>query len=142
VCEVFLSSDPPKYMTWKQLLARGYFVVPPESKPEHRARSVGAGLPRAQEGRAEPSPLPSEYGEEYLRGLQTQSGKFELNWPASGAPEISAGRQPHIPVEGRSTRSCTNVIPATHFTSSTLQLSYADDGGDSFINDIEDHRVR
>jgi len=144
--EVFLSSDLPKYMTWKQLLERGYFVVPPESKPENRSPVSWRWF---AEGRKkdvpEPSPLPSEYGEEYLRGLQTQSGKFEFE-PASlrraGDPERPAVNR-YIPSwEGRSTRELYERYPL-QLISPHPRFSFHThtDGKDSFINDIEDHRV-
>ena len=77
--EQFLSSDLPKHISWKEFLRKGYFVVPSELKRENRAPVSWRWF---AEGRKkdvpEPGPLPSEYGETYLEGLQTQSGKFEF----------------------------------------------------------------
>jgi molybdopterin guanine dinucleotide-containing S/N-oxide reductase-like protein len=144
--EVFLSSDLPKYMTWKQLLERGYFVVPPESKPEHRSPVSWRWFAEDRKKDVpEPSPLPSEYGEEYLRGLQTQSGKFEFE-PASlkraGDPERPAVNR-YIPSwEGRSTMELYERYPL-QLISPHPRFSFhtQTDGKDSIINDIEDHRV-
>jgi len=144
--EVFLSSDLPRHISWKKFLQRGYFVVPPESKPENRAPVSWRWF---AEGRKkdvpEPSPLPSEYGEQYLRGLQTQSGKFEFE-PASlklaGDPERPAVNR-YIPSwEGRSTQDLYERYPL-QLISPHPRFSFhtQSDGKDSVVNDIEDHRV-
>ncbi len=78
VKRLFDASDLPKYISWKKFLEKGYYVVPP--LPEDRRDPVS--LRWFYEGRKkdvpEPHPLPGDYGEEFMRGLQTQSGKFEF----------------------------------------------------------------
>jgi trimethylamine-N-oxide reductase (cytochrome c) len=144
--EIFLSSDLPRHITWKQFLRRGYFVVPPEAKPEHRTPVSWRWF---AEGRKkdvpEPSPLPSEYGGQYLSGLQTQSGKFEFE-PASlksaGDPERPAVNR-YIPSwEGAGTENLHDRYPL-QLISPHPRFSFhtQTDGKDSIINDIEEHRV-
>ena len=144
--EVFLSSDLPRHITWKQFLERGYFVVPPEAKPEHRTPVSWRWF---AEGRKkdvpEPSPLPSEYGEQYLSGLQTQSGKFEFeaaSLKSAGDPERPAVNR-YIPSwEGPGTENLCGRYPL-QLISPHPRFSFhtQTDGKDSIINDIEDHRV-
>jgi trimethylamine-N-oxide reductase (cytochrome c) len=95
----------------------------------------------------EPSPLPAEYGEEYLGGLQTQSGKFEFE-PASlkrfGQDPERPALNRYIPAwEGRQTKALYErfplqlISPHPRFSFHTMG-----DGKNSAINDIADHRLR
>jgi trimethylamine-N-oxide reductase (cytochrome c) len=94
----------------------------------------------------EPSPLPSEYGEEYLKGLQTQSGKFEFEPSSLKRFDEDPGRPPinrYMPSwEGRQTKELFAryplqlITPHPRFSFHTLG-----DGKDSIVNDIQDHRV-
>ncbi len=145
--EQFLSSDLPKHVSWKTFLSKGYFVVPSELKPENRTPVSWRWF---AEGRKkdvpEPGPLPSEYGETYLEGLQTQSGKFEFE--ASSLKRF--GQDPERPPvneyipswEGRRTTELLKryplqlISPHPRFSFHTLG-----DGKDSVVNDIRDHRV-
>jgi trimethylamine-N-oxide reductase (cytochrome c) len=93
----------------------------------------------------EPSPLPSEYGEQYLSGLQTQSGKFEFeaaSLKSAGDPERPAVNR-YIPSwEGPGTENLCGRYPL-QLISPHPRFSFhtQTDGKDSIINDIEDHRV-
>ncbi len=145
--EVFLGSDLSKSISWKDFLKKGYFVVPPETKAANRTKVSWRWF---AEGRKkdvpEPAPLPSEYGEEYLSGLQTQSGKFEFE--ASSLKRF--GQDPERPPvnryipswEGRRTAELYDrfplqlISPHPRFSFHTMG-----DGKDSVINDIADHRV-
>jgi len=145
--EQFLSSDVSKRISWKKFLKKGYYVVPPEVNEANRAP---ASMRWFAEGRKkdvpEPSPLPAEYGEEYLRGLQTQSGKFEFEPESLKRYGQDPERPPinrYIPAwEGRQTDDLMAryplqlITPHPRFSFHTLG-----DGKDSVINDIEDHRV-
>ena len=75
---IFDSSDLPKVVSWKDFLKKGYHVIGPG--PE--AARPPVDMRWYAEGRAkdtpEPLPLPGQYGEEFLKGLPTQSGKFEF----------------------------------------------------------------
>jgi trimethylamine-N-oxide reductase (cytochrome c) len=144
--EVFLSSDLPRYISWKEFLRKGYYVVPAESKPENRTPVSWRWF---AEGRKkdvpEPSPLPSEYGEKYLQGLQTQSGKFEFA-PASLERFADPERPPvnrYIPSwEGRQSAELFRRYPLMLISPHPRYSFHTQaDGKDGFINDIEDHRV-
>jgi trimethylamine-N-oxide reductase (cytochrome c) len=144
--EQFFSSDLPKVISWKKFLKKGYYVVPAETKSENRAPT---SMRWFAEGRKkdvpEPSPLPCEYGEEYLEGIQTQSGKIEFE-PSSLKRFYDPERPPvnkYIPAwEGRQTRELYErfplqlITPHPRFSFHTLG-----DGKDSIVNDIVDHRV-
>jgi trimethylamine-N-oxide reductase (cytochrome c) len=144
--EQFLSSDLAKVISWKKLLKKGYYVVPPETKKENRAPTSMLWF---AEGRKkdvpEPSPLPSEYGDEYLSGLQTQSGKFEFE--PSSLKRFNDPERPPVNVympawEGRRTTEVYDrfplqlITPHPRFSFHTLG-----DGKSSILNDIADHRV-
>lgn len=145
--EQFLSSDLPKKISWKQFLKKGYYVVPPE---ENEANRAPTSMRWFAEGRKkdvpEPAPLPAEYGDEYLDGLQTQSGKFEFEPSSLKRFDQDPERPPvnrYIPSwEGRQTEGLFAkyplqlITPHPRFSFHTLG-----DGKDSVVNDIRDHRM-
>jgi trimethylamine-N-oxide reductase (cytochrome c) len=145
--EQFLSSDLAKVMSWKQFLKKGYYVVPPEHIEENRAPT---SMRWFYEGRKkdvpEPGPLPSEYGEKYLEGLQTQSGKFEFIPSSLKRFDQDPERPPlnrYMPSwEGRHTKSLHDRYPLQLLTPHPRYSFHTlGDGKDSIINDIEEHRV-
>lgn len=145
--EQFLSSDLSKVISWKDFLKKGYYVVPPEAKPENR---TPASMRWFAEGRKkdvpEPSPLPAEYGEEYLGGLQTQSGKFEFEPSSLKRFGQDPERPPvnrYIPAwEGRQTTGLYQRFPLQLITPHPrFSFHTMGDGKDSVVNDIVDHRV-
>ncbi len=144
VKRMFEGSDASQYVSWKTLLKKGYFVVPPEA-PKSKAPTAYRWF---YEGRKkdvpEPHPLPGDYGEEFLDGLQTQSGRIEF-LPESlkklDDPERPALNR-YIPSwEGSATTELIGRYPlqllSTHSRYSFHSLG---DGKDSIINDIRDHR--
>jgi trimethylamine-N-oxide reductase (cytochrome c) len=147
VKRLFESSDLPKHISWKAFLKKGYFVVPPP--PEERRDPVS--LRWFYEGRKkdvpEPHPLPGDYGEEFLKGLQTQSGKFEFECSSLKRFDPDDAERPpivkYLPSwEGLQTKDLyaryplQMISPHSRFSYHTLS-----DGKDSSINDIEEHRV-
>jgi trimethylamine-N-oxide reductase (cytochrome c) len=147
VKRLFESSDLPKHISWKAFLKKGYFVVPP--LPEGRRDPVS--LRWFYEGRKkdvpEPHPLPGDYGEEYLKGLQTQSGKFEFECSSLKRFDPDDPERPpivkYLPSwEGLHTKELCEryplqlISPHSRFSYHTLS-----DGKDSPINDIQEHRV-
>ncbi|MCP5001729.1 MAG: molybdopterin-dependent oxidoreductase [Hyphomicrobiales bacterium] len=144
--EQFLSSDISKSISWKNFLKKGYYVVPPENNQANRAPT---SMRWFAEGRKkdvpEPSPLPAEYGEEYLRGLQTQSGKFEFEPQSLKRFDQDPERPPlnrYIPAwEGRQTKDIYRRYPLQLITPHPRFSFHTNgDGKDSVINDIEHHR--
>jgi len=75
---IFDSSDIARQISWKDFVRKGYYVLPPEDEklrepPYFRWYAEG----RAKDV-PEPLPMPSQYAEEFGKGLQTYSGKIEF----------------------------------------------------------------
>jgi len=146
VKRLFDASDLPKHISWKKFLEKGYFVVPP--LPEDRRDPVS--LRWFYEGRKkdvpEPHPLPGDYGEQFMHGLQTQSGKFEFECSSLKRFDPDDPERPPIVKYARAWEGpgcelqerfpLQLISPHSRFSYHTLS-----DGKDSPINDIEEHRV-
>ena len=144
---VFDSSDLRWHMTWKQFVKKGYFVVPAEAE----ALRDPVYFRWYAEGRSkdvpEPHPLPSQFGEEFGKGLETQSGKIEFVSSSiargdPGNPERPALNR-YIPSwEGIHSRELMAKYPLQLIsTHSRYSFHTYGDGKDSTLNDISDHRV-
>ena len=144
---MFEGTDLPKFVSWKEFLKKGYYVVPPP-KEELRAPCAFRWF---AEGRAkdlpEAAPLPSDYTEKYRMGLQTQSGKIEFECSSLKRFDPNDPERPliskYIPSwEGHHTKELLEkyplqlISPHPRFSFHTQQ-----DGKDGFINDVKDHRV-
>ena len=142
---MFEASDVSNHISWKDFCRKGYFVVPP-AEPEARAPTAFRWF---NEGRKkdvpEPHPLPGDYSEEFLEGLQTQSGKIEFvpeSLKKFDDPDRPALNR-YIPSwEGRQTKDLVGKYPI-QLISSHARYSFhtLGDGKDSTINDIQDHRM-
>ena len=94
----------------------------------------------------EPHTLPGSYGEDFLEGLQTQSGKIEFESQSLKRFGQDPERPPlnkYIPSwEGLHTKDLVEKYPL-QLVSPHARYSFhtKGDGKDSSINDIEDHRV-
>ncbi len=143
---MFEASDLPDYISWKDFLKKGYFVVP-APKEELRAPLAYKWF---AEGRkkdlTEPIPLPSDYGENYLEGLQTQSGKIEFE--CSSLKRFDPD-DPERPVISKFIPSWEGPHSVELFSRYPLQLISPhprfsfhthNDGKDSIVNDVKDHR--
>ena len=143
----FEASDLPSLISWKDFLRRGYVVIP--NPPEELRDPVSWRW--FYEGRKkdvpEPMPLPSDYTEEYLMGLQTQSGKIEFECESLKRFDANDPDRPPIvkyraSLEGHKSLAAKDyplqmVTPHPRFSFHTQG-----DGKDSFLNDIEEHRVK
>lgn len=144
---IFEASDVSKKISWKEFRTKGYYVVTAEKDEKLRPPT---SFKWYAEGRRkdvpEPIPFPSEYREEYLHGLQTQTGKIEFEAQSLKKFGKDPERPPinkYIPAwEGRSTTGLYKkyplqmVSPHPRYSFHTHQ-----DGKDSFINDVHEHRV-
>ena len=65
-------------ISFKKLVKRGYYVVPAEKEKLRAPVSFRWFWQNRKKDVPEAQPLPSDYTEEFLRGLQTQSGKLEF----------------------------------------------------------------
>lgn len=142
---MFDASDVSEHISWKDFCIKGYFVVPTDDE-EARAPTAFRWF---NEGRKkdvpEPHPLPADYGEEFLEGLQTQSGKIEFipeSLKKFKDPERPALNK-YIPSwEGTQSTALFDKYPI-QLVSSHCRYSFhtLGDGKDSVINDIQDHRM-
>ncbi|MGI9270504.1 MAG: molybdopterin-dependent oxidoreductase [Woeseiaceae bacterium] len=142
---MFEASDVSEHISWKEFCRKGYFVVPTDD-PESRAPTAFRWF---NEGRKkdvpEPHPLPADYSEEFLEGLQTQSGKIEFipeTLKKFEDPERPALNKYMPSWEGTQTTELFEKYPI-QLVSSHARYSFhtLGDGKDSVINDIEDHRM-
>lgn len=141
---MFDASDVAEHISWKEFCRKGYFVVPTDD-PEARAPTAFRWF---NEGRKkdvpEPHPLPADYSEEFLDGLQTQSGKIEFipeTLKKFDDPDRPALNK-YIPSwEGTRTTDLFEKYPIQLVSShSRYSFHTLGDGKDSVINDIQDHR--
>ena len=144
---MFDASDLPGVISWKKFLKKGYYVVPPPPP----ARRAPVSFRWFYEGRRkdvpEPHPLPGDYGGEYLTGLQTPTGKIEFECETLKAFDAADDERPpilkYVPSwEGTSAPHAAQfplqlITPHPRFSFHTQG-----DGKDSFLNDIEEHRIR
>ncbi len=146
VKRLFEATDLPKVISWSKFIKKGYYVVPP--LPEDRRDPVAYRwfAENRKKDTPELTPLPSEYYGKYGHGLQTQTGLFEFECESlkrfdPDDPE----RRPictYIPSwEGRGTELYSKyplqlISPHSRYSFHTMA-----DAKDSFINDIDQHRV-
>ncbi len=144
---LFNASDLPTVVSWKEFLKKGYYVVP-APKVENRApvsyRWYAEG---AKKNVPELTPLPSDYTDEWRKGLQTQSGKLEFE--SSSLKRFAPNDPERLPIstfipswEGHHTTHLYSKYPL-NLISPHPRYSFHTmfDGKDSVINDVKDHRV-
>jgi trimethylamine-N-oxide reductase (cytochrome c) len=148
VKRVFDSSELPERVSWSEFCRKGYYVVPPE-RPELRApvdmRWFAEGR---QKDVPEPHPLPSQFAEEFGKGLQTPSGKIEfvpeiLKRHTRDNPDRPALNR-YIPSwEGLGATALAARYPlqmiATH---SRYSFHTSSDGKNGVTSRVPEHRVR
>src|SRR5882672_11109076 len=144
VRRVYLASDLPQYISWKKFIKRGYYVVPAEKEKLRAPVSFRWFFENRKKDVPEAQPLPSDYAGEYLEGLQTQSGKLEFE--CSSLKRFHDPERPPIvkyePAwEGPHSEEF-NHYPLQMLTPhSKYSFHTQGDGKDSFLLNIEDHRV-
>jgi molybdopterin guanine dinucleotide-containing S/N-oxide reductase-like protein len=144
VYRLYLSSDLPKVISFKQLLKRGYYVVPAEKEKLRAPVSFRWFFENRKKDVPEAQPLPSDYTEEYLRGLQTQSGKLEFE--CNSLKRVNDPERPPIvkyePAwEGPHSPEFAQYPLQMLTPHSKYSFHTQGDGKDSFLLNIEDHRV-
>jgi len=144
---LFEGTDIPKFMTWKEFLKKGYFVVPPPKEDMRSPVSYRWFAEDRPKDTPELAPLPADYTEEFGKGLQTQSGKLEFESSSLKRFDPDDPERPpiskYIPSwEGHHTKDLYEkyplqlISPHPRFSFHTMG-----DGKDSTINDIKDHRI-
>jgi molybdopterin guanine dinucleotide-containing S/N-oxide reductase-like protein len=146
VKRMFEASDLPKHISWKEFLKKGYYVVPPPAEKFRHATSMRWFYEGRPKDVPEPHPLPGDYTEQYLKGLQTQSGKFEFECSSLKRFDPDDPERPpivkYLPSwEGRQSPQYGRyplqlISPHSRFSYHTMS-----DGKDSTVNDIPEHRV-
>jgi len=143
----FDASDLPKIVKWKDFIQKGYVVVPPNPVELRDKVSWRWFYEGRKKDVPEPMPLPSDYSEEYLKGLQTQSGKIEfecqsLKRYAPDDPERPPIVRYQTHEEGPSNPEWTARFPLQMLTPHPrFSFHTQGDAKDSFLNSIEEHRV-
>ena len=145
---LFDATDMPKVMTWEEFLKKGYYVVPPPEEKLRAPVSFRAFAEDRPKDTPEIAPLPADYTEKVFQGLQTQTGKIEFVCSSLQRFDPDDPERPvmtkHIPAwEGHHTRELYEkyplqlITPHARYTFHTMS-----DGKQTWINDIEDHRVK
>jgi molybdopterin guanine dinucleotide-containing S/N-oxide reductase-like protein len=143
----FDATDLPKHISWKKFLKKGYFVVPAEKEKLRAPVALNWFAEGRKKDTPEPHPLPSDYSEQFLEGLQTQSGKLEFECESLKRFDADDPERPPIV---KYTPAFEGPSDAARFAKYPLQLltphprfsfHTQGDGKDSFLNDIPDHRL-
>ncbi|HCP00031.1 MAG TPA: pyrogallol hydroxytransferase large subunit, partial [Rhodospirillaceae bacterium] len=147
VKRMFDASDLPRHISWRKFIERGYFVVPPEA-PQLRAPTAYRWFADGEKKNLpEAMPLPGDYTEQFLEGLQTQSGLFEFE--SSSLKRFAPDDPERPPIskytsawEGPKVNRLGDRYPLQLLTPhSRFSFHSHGDGKDSFLNDIPDHRI-
>jgi len=144
---VFDSSDLVNHISWRDFIKKGYFVVPPEPEKTRAPAYFRWFAEDRHKDVPEPMPLPSQFSDEFGKGLQTQSGKIEFVASSILRGDPDNPERPalnrYIPSwEGPHTSELLARYPLQMITThSRYSFHTYGDGKDSTINDIEDHRV-
>jgi trimethylamine-N-oxide reductase (cytochrome c) len=144
----FDASDLPKVVSWKDFIRKGYVVLPAEKEELRPPVSWRWFYEGRKKDVPEPMPLPSDYTEEYLKGLQTQSGKIEFDCSSLKRFDAEDPERPPIvkynpAFEGPANAEIVAKFPLQMLTPHPRYSFHTQgDGKDSFINDIEEHRVK
>jgi trimethylamine-N-oxide reductase (cytochrome c) len=143
----FEASDLPKVTSWKDFIRKGYVVLPAEPEALRTAVSWRWFYEGRKKDVPEPMPLPSDYSEEYLKGLQTQSGKIEFECSSLKRFDKDDPDRPPIVKYRAAQEGPANPELYTRFPLQMLtphprySFHTQGDGKDTFLNDIDEHRV-
>ncbi len=144
---LFDASDLPTVISWRDFMKKGYYVVPAPREENRAPVSYRWFAEGTKKNVPELSPLPSDYTEEWRRGLQTQSGKLEFESSSlkrfdpddPERPPISKFRpswEGHHNLELYEKYPLNLISPHPRYSFHTMF-----DGKNSIINDVKDHRV-
>lgn len=143
---LFEATDLPGATSWKKFLKKGYYVAPAPTEKMRHPTSFRWFAENRPKDTPEIAPLPGDYTERVLEGLQTQSGKLEfvcssLQRFAPDDPERPVMTK-HIPAwEGHHTSALYKKYPLQLITPHPRYSFHTmGDGKHSWTNDIEDHR--
>src|SRR6202521_1249527 len=129
----------------KEFIRRGYYVVPSEKEKLRAPVSFRWFWENRKKDVPEPQPLPSDYAQEFQRGLQTQSGKIEFD--CNSLKRFKDPERPPIVKyepswEGPHSGDLFERYPLQMLTPhSKYSFHTQGDGKDSFLLNIPYHRV-
>ena len=144
---VFQSTDVAKKVSWKQFAKKGYYVVPPEPESTRDPVAMRWFAEDRHKDMPEPLPFPSQFSNEFGKGLETQSGKFEF--VSSSLKRLNPDSTERPPLnkyvaawEGPHAKELYAKYPL-QMVSSHPRYSFHTygDAKDSTVNDVIDHRV-
>lgn len=144
---VFESTDLPKYISWKDFTKKGYVVLPAEPEKTRDPVSMRWFAEGRHKDLPEPHPLPSQFSEEFGKGLETQSGKIEFVSSSLKRGQADNPERPalnyYIPAwEGPHSTELFEKYPLQMIsTHPRYSFHTYGDGKDSVLNDIDDHRI-
>ena len=144
---MFDASDLKGVISWRKFLKKGYYVIPPQPEKLRDPVSYRWFAEGRKKDTPEPHPLPADYTEEFGRGLQTQSGKFEFDCSSLKRYDSEDPERPpinkYVPSwEGRQTKELYDKYPLQLLTPHTRYSFHTlGDGKNSSINEIKDHRA-
>jgi len=147
VKRVFRSGDLSKKISWEKFVEKGYYVVPAEPEKTRDPVSMRHFAEGRKKDTPEPMPLPSQFSEEFGKGLETQSGKIEFVANSLKREGYDNDERPplnkYIPAwEGPHSKELYDKYPL-QMVSTHPRYSFHTygDAKDSTINDVADHRV-
>ena len=141
----FDASDLPELISWKDFVKRGYVVLPAEKEKLRAPVSFRWFWENRKKDVPEAHPLPSDYTEEFLKGLQTQSGKLEFE--CNSLKRFNDPERPPIVKyepswEGQHSGELFERFPLQMLTPhSKYSFHTQGDGKQSFLNNIPEHRM-
>ncbi|HEX6705815.1 MAG TPA: molybdopterin-dependent oxidoreductase [Albitalea sp.] len=144
---VFDSSDLPRQVSWKQFLKKGYHVIDPGPESARAPVDMRWYTEGRDKDTPEPLPLPGQYGEGFLKGLPTQSGKFEFVASSLRRIEKEDAERPALnryasSWEGPRTQDLVRRFPLQLVTVHPRYSFHTyGDGKDSTISDLGEHRI-
>ena len=139
------ASDLPEVVSWKDFVKKGYHVVPAEKEKLRAPVSFRWFFENRKKDVPEAHPLPSDYTEEFLKGLQTQSGKLEFE--CNSLKRFHDPERPPIVKyepswEGPHSGEMFEKFPLQLLTPhSKYSFHTQGDGKKSFLNNIPEHRM-
>jgi trimethylamine-N-oxide reductase (cytochrome c) len=144
---LFDATDLPKYISWKEFIKKGYYVVPAPASNQRDPVSFRWFADGRPKDTPELAPLPGDYTDRLGHGLQTQSGKLEFECSSLKRFDPQDPERPtiskYIPSwEGHHTSELYAryplqlISPHPRFSFHTMG-----DGKNGTVNDVKDHRV-
>jgi trimethylamine-N-oxide reductase (cytochrome c) len=144
---MFDSSDLPKEIGWHEFLKRGYCVIPAESEATRDPVNFRWYAEGRRKDTPEAMPLPSQYAEEFGKGVETASGKIEFIPESLKRNELdNPERAPlnrYVPSwEGPATSELVRKYPLQLISPHSRYSFHTYNDGKGTTCDVEEHRIK